>query len=457
MQNSKTSKKESVDLLQGKLIPNIIKYTLPLAATGILQQLFNAADIAVVGRFVGKEAMAAVGSNGPIIGLMVNFFLGISLGANVVIAHASGQKNDRRIEKAVHTSILVAFLGGIIFSIIGESLASVVVSVMGVPEDVSKMALLYLRIYVAGFPVIFLYNFEAAIFRSRGNSRLPLIALLISGIINVILNLFFVLVLNMTVDGVALATVISNFISAALLFYFLLKTDDKIKISFKKFGIDGEVLRKILKIGVPSGLQGMVFSLSNIVVQSAINSLGATIMAASSAAFNLEIIAYYMMNSYGQACTTFTGQNFGAKQTDRCRKILKSCLFLSFISTAIVCITILIFGRQLLGIFNTDSGVIDAGMIRLRYIFFAYIFSFAQEVLTGYLRGFGISTIPAVSTVIGVCGTRLIWIFTVFVLRPSFTTIMQVYPISLGITAFVMMIFAVIIRPSRKFSGKSEL
>ncbi|MBQ5401084.1 MAG: MATE family efflux transporter, partial [Treponema sp.] len=326
-QNSK------INMLDGPLVPNIIKYALPLAFTGILQQVFNAADIAVVGQFAGKEAMAAVGSNSPVIGLLVNLFVGISLGANVVIAHASGQKNDARIEKTVHTSILVSLIGGVLIAGIGEALAKPIVSVMGVPDDVSEMALLYLRIYVMGLPVIFLYNFESAIFRSRGNTRLPLVALLISGVVNVILNLFFVLVLKMTVDGVALATVISNLISSAMLFVFLLKSDDKIKVSFSKLKIDLEVLGKMLKIGVPSGLQGMVFSLSNIVVQSAINSLGATVMAASAAAFNLEIFSFYMMNSFGQACTTFVGQNFGARQNERCKKILRTCLILCLVFT----------------------------------------------------------------------------------------------------------------------------
>ena len=450
-QNSK------INMLDGPLVPNIIKYALPLAFTGILQQVFNAADIAVVGQFAGKEAMAAVGSNSPVIGLLVNLFVGISLGANVVIAHASGQKNDARIEKTVHTSILVSLIGGVLIAGIGEALAKPIVSVMGVPDNVSEMALLYLRIYVMGLPVIFLYNFESAIFRSRGNTKLPLVALLISGVINVILNLFFVLVLKMTVDGVALATVISNLISSAMLFIFLLKTDDKIKVSFSKLKIDLGVLGKILKIGVPSGLQGMVFSLSNIVVQSAINSLGATVMAASAAAFNLEIFSFYMMNSFGQACTTFVGQNFGARQNKRCKTILRTSLILCLIFTMVTCGLILLFSRQLLMIFNKEPEVISVGILRLQIIFFAYIFSFAQENFSGYLRGFGVSAIPAISTVIGVCGTRLLWIFTVFKASPKFETIMLVYPISLGLTTLVMILFTLIIRPAKKFSGKNDL
>lgn len=458
VQMENTEKKSSkVDMINGALAPKIFKYTIPLAFTAILQQLFNAADVAVVGRFVGKEAMAAVGSNAAVVGLMVNLFLGISLGANVVIAHASGQKNDERISKAVHTSVLLALLGGVVMMILGEIIAKPLVEMLGVPLEVMDMSINYLRIYLVGMPVIFLYNFESAIFRSRGNSKLPLTALIISGIINVILNLVFVIVFGMDVDGVAWATVISNFISSGILFICLLRTEDKVRIDFRKFGIDLEVLVKILKIGVPSGVQGMVFSLSNIVVQSAINSLGATVMAASSAAFYCEVIAYNVMNAYGQACTTFVGQNYGAGQNERCRNVLKTTLLLSFFSTAFVCVLILLMGHQVLGLFNKEPEVISTGMIRLKFIFFAYIFSFAQECFTGYLRGFGISAVPAAATLIGVCGMRVFWIFTVFKKYPSFSTIMMVYPISLGLVAILILLMAAIIKPSRKFAGRTEL
>lgn len=455
--NKNQQESSKVDMLNGTLAPKIFKYTIPLAFTAILQQLFNAADVAVVGRFVGKEAMAAVGSNAAIVGLMVNLFLGISLGANVVIAHASGQKNDERITKTVHTSILVALIGGLIMLLLGELLSSPIVSLLSVPEEVRNMAISYLRIYLVGMPVIFLYNFESAIFRSRGNTHLPLASLIISGIINVILNLVFVICFKMDVDGVAWATVISNLISSGILFICLLKTKDKIKVDFRKFCIDWEVLSKILKIGIPSGVQGMVFSLSNIVVQSAINSLGATVMAASSAAFYCEVIAYSVMNSFGQACTTFVGQNYGAGQNERCRSVLKTSVLLSLISTGFVCTVILIFGRELLGLFNKDPDVISTGMIRLRCIFFAYIFSFVQECFTGYLRGFGISSVPALASLLGVCGTRIIWVFTVFKKFPSFTTIMLVYPISLGLVAILIILMTLIIKPSKKFAGKTDL
>lgn len=457
MINSNKSLKKHVDMTNGPLGKKILLFTIPLLITGILQQMFNACDVAVVGQFAGKEAMAAVGSNSPVIALLINLFIGISLGTNVVIARAIGQKNEDRIEKAVHTSILISIIAGILLIIVGELIAARVISALGVPKEVYPLALLYLRIYLLGMPVILLYNFETAIFRSSGNTKTPLIALIISGIINVILNMIFVIVLNMSVAGVAIATVTANFVSSAILFINLLKSDLAIKFSFSKLKIDLPALKDILIIGVPSGIQSMIFSLANIVIQSAVNSLGTTIMAASAAAFNLEIFSYYVMNSYNQSCTTFVGQNYGAGKPDRCLTSLKICLVQCFICTAVFCTTILTFVRPLLGIFNHDPEVIAAGVIRLRYIFFAYTFSFAQETLSGYLRGFGLSFLPAICTIVGVCGVRLFWIFMIFPKYPSFETIMKVYPISLGLTALAILIATLIVKPSKKFAKMTDI
>lgn len=440
-----------MDMINGSLGDKIIRYAVPLAATGILQQLFNAADLAVVGQFSGKSAMAAVGGNAPVIGLLVNLFVGISLGSNVVIAKAVGQQDNGKISKAVHTSVVVALLGGLFLAVLGELLAPVVVELLDVPGEVCPMAVKYLRIYLAGMPVILLYNFESAIFRSCGNTRTPLIALVISGILNVIFNLFFVMGFGMDVDGVAAATVLANFISSAILFAALMKIDLAIRLEPRKLWVHRDVLAQILKIGVPAGIQGMIFSFANIIVQSAVNSLGTTIMAASSAAYNLEIFSYYVMNSFGQACTTFVGQNYGAGKNDRCRKALKLCLLQCLLCTAVSCVLILAFSRTLLSLFNTDPDVIAAARIRLVYIFFAYLFSFVQENLSGYLRGFGVSFIPAACAVAGICGVRLTWIFTVFRRWPSFTTIMQVYPLSLGLTAAAILLVTLLVKPSRRF------
>jgi putative MATE family efflux protein len=445
-----------MDMINGSLGDKIIRYAIPLAVTGVLQQLFNAADLAVVGHFSGKEAMAAVGSNAPVIGLLVNLFVGISLGSNVIIARSIGQRNDENISKAVHTSVVVALLGGAFLAALSEFLAPEIVKMLDVPGDVYPLAVKYLRIYLAGMPVILLYNFEAAIFRSCGNTQTPLAALVVSGVINVVLNMFFVLGLGMDVDGVATATVLSNLVSALILFTVLTKTKLAIRIDPRKLKVHGDVLGQILKIGIPAGIQGMIFSFANIIIQSAVNSLGTTVMAASSAAYNLEVFSYYIMNSFGQACTTFVGQNYGAGKGDRCRKALKLCLVQSLASTAVASSLILLFSHSLLSIFNTDPDVIAAGRIRLEYIFFAYLFSFAQEGLSGYLRGFGVSFIPAACSVIGICGVRLTWIFTVFRKVPSFATVMQVYPISLGITAAVIMIVTLFVKPSKRFVGNNS-
>ena len=321
---------------------------------------------------------------------------------------------------------------------------------LNVPDEVLPYALLYVRIYLLGMPVILLYNFEAAIFRSIGETKMPLKALAVSGIINVLLNLFFVIVLHMTVNGVAIATVISNLISSMILLIKLLRTDQLIHLDIHELRFDNNVFKKIMRIGLPSGIQSAVFAVANIVIQSAINSLGTIVIATSSAAFNLEIFAYYVMNGFSQACTTFTGQNYGARQLKRCRKVLLLCIIEAAIATASSIALVLFFGKSLLAIFNNDPQVINIGYIRLMTVFFAYTFSMLYENMSGYLRGFGISLLPAILTVIGVCGVRLLWIFTVFPAHRTFRTIMLVYPVSLATTAVLIFIALMIRRPSHK-------
>lgn len=446
-----------IDLLNGSLWDRILLYALPLAATGILQQLFNAADIAVVGRFTGSlgpAAMAAVGANSPIIGLIVNVFVGISLGTNVVIAVAVGRNHEETIHQAVHTSILFALIGGTVMMILGELLARQILQSLNVPAEVLPMAVLYLRVYLIGLPVILLYNFEAAVMRGIGDTRTPLLALTASGIINVFLNLFFVIVVKMTVDGVAAATVISNAVSSIALLIYLSRTDSVIRIQRSKLRIDGETFWRIMKIGIPAGLQAAVFAFANIIIQSAINSLGTVIMAASSAAYNIEIFAYDILNSFSQACTTFVGQNRGAGNMKRCRRTLTLCLAEGAVCTALSVCVILLFGRQLLSLFNTSKEVIDAGYMRLIIAFVSYIFTMLYEVMAGYLRGFGISLLPAVLTSIGICGVRIAWIQLIFPTDPAFQTIMMSYPVSLSITALMILTVLLVLRPSAKQERK---
>lgn len=447
--------KKQLDMLHGPIWNKIPQFALPVAATAILEQLFNASDVAIVGNFTGEDrtvAVAAVGANSPIIGLIVNLFIGIALGTNVVIAHAIGHGNKEDVRKAVHTSVLLALIGGVLVAWAGELVAAPMLRMLNVPEDVFPMALVYLRIYLAGMPVILLYNFEAAIFRSVGETKIPLIALATSGVLNVILNLFFVVVLHMTVNGVAIATVISNAVSSVLLYRRLRKTSQEIRLEPKLLKIDRGILKHILRIGLPAGIQSSVFAASNIVIQSAINSLGTVVMAASSAAFNIEIITYDILNSFSQACTTFVGQNFGAGKLQRCKKTLLLCIAEGAVMLAAAIIAILFFGKNLLTIFNNNPEVVNTGYIRLVMIMLSHSFSLLYEVMSGYLRGFGISLAPALLTTLGVCGIRICWIEFVFPQSQTFKTIMTAYPISLSATMLLIFIALLCYRPTKRFA-----
>ncbi len=451
---------KQLDMLHGSIWNKLPLFALPVAATAILEQLFNASDLAVVGNFTGAGktiAVAAVGANSSIISLIVNLFVGIALGANVVIANAIGREDKEVITKAVHTSILVAVLAGIIVAIAGELIANPLLASLQVPEDVFPAALLYLRIYLLGMPVILLYNFEAAIFRSTGDTKTPLVILTISGILNVLLNLFFVAVLHMTVNGVAIATVVSNFISSILLFYRLVKTDGWIHVERKKLRIDREILVQIMRIGLPAGIQSAVFAVANIVIQSAINSLGTVVMAASSAAYNIEIFAYDVLNAFSQACTTFVGQNYGAGQLKRCRKVLILCIVEDAIATASAIVLILLTGKALLSLFNSDPQVVSVGYTRLIMVFSAYTFSMLYENMSGYMRGFGFSLIPAVVTTLGICGVRIFWILAVFPSHETFVGILTAYPVSLSVTALLIFIVLAIYHPAKRLQTEEAV
>ena len=420
----KRSGAKKIDMLNGSIWNKLPLFALPVAATAILEQLFNASDLAVVGNFAGDKstaAVAAVGANGPVIGLIVNFLIGISLGANVVIANAMGRNNKESVQRAVHTSIIFALVGGTVVAVIAEFFVGKMLSSLNVPDDVLPLAVIYFRIYLIGLPVILLYNFEAAIFRSIGDTKVPLIALAVSGVLNVILNLFFVIVLKMTVSGVATATVISNAVSSIILFVRLVKSDKYIKIEPKKMRFSWNSFRVIMKIGLPAGIQSAVFSISNIVIQSAIN-----------------------------------GQNYGAGQIKRCKRTLWLTLIEDTIASGAAIGIVLLVGRFLLSVFNSDPQVIEIGYTRLVIVFSAYTFSMLYEIMSGYLRGFGVSLVPAVLTMIGVCGIRIAWIELVFPKNHNFETIMTVYPISLAATALLIFIALLIYRPSRRFANKQS-
>ena len=417
--------KRELDMLHGPIWNKIPRFALPVAATAILGQLFNAADIAVVGNFAGDlstAAVAAVGANSSIISLIVNLFIGIALGANVVIARAIGEGDDDAVRKAVHTSIVLSAVGGAAVALLGDLAAAPLLELISVPEDVFPLALVYLRIYLLGMPVILLYNFEAAIFRGIGETKMPLIALTLSGLLNVVLNLLFVVVLGMTVDGVAIATVLSNAVSAALLFRRLCATAQVIRVDPKALRIDSR-------------------------------SLGTVAMAASSAAYNIEIITYDILNSFSQACATFVGQNFGAGKIRRCKRTLLLCLAEGVVVLVAAIGVILFFGKPLLAIFNRDPQVVDTGYIRLMTVMTAHIFSLFYDVMSGYLRGFGISLPPALLTMLGVCGIRLSWIRWVFPHSRTFQTIMLGFPISLASTALLIFLALLFCHPARRFAA----
>lgn len=427
-----------IDMLSGSIYDKILLFTIPLALTGILQQLFNATDMMIVGRFSSKYAMAAVGSNAPIIGILINLFLGISIGVNVVIAKYIGENKSEEIKKTVGTAIIVSLLGALFLAVVGQFIALPILTFMRVPREILSMASLYFKIYMLGMPAILLYNFESAIFRAQGDTKTPFICLIIAGTFNVLLNLFFVVVLKRSADGVAIATVLSNLIGALIMLFLLLNGDGDIKIEKQFFRVDRDVLFEILIIGIPAGVQAMLFSFSNIIIQSSINSLGPDIMAASAAAFNIEIFSYFVINAFGQACTTFVGQNYGAKNKERCKKITRCALILDSIFTVGISIIIVVFAKNILRIFNDDADVIYYGFVRIMFIAPFQLISVLMEIFSGALRGYRKSLAPAVIVLFGVCVTRIIWVYSVFNADPSFNLLLVCYPLSWAVTAVIL-------------------
>ena len=430
---------KSMDMTHGSLWNKILIFALPLAASSILQQLFNSVDTAVVGRFASSRALAAVGSNSSLISLMINLFIGISLGSNVVIAHYIGQKAKDSIQSAVHTAIVVAVLSGLFVMIAGQFIARPVLLLMGTPKDVIQMAVLYLRIYLLGMPFIMLYDFGSSILRSIGDSRRPLYSLIAAGIVNTVLNLILVIVFHLSVAGVAIATVISNMVSSGIIIYILLHEAEPIRLDIKKLKIASKQLKKILLIGIPAGLQGMMFSIANVCIQSAINSFGSNAIAGSAAALNYEFFSYFTVNAFAQAAVTFTSQNYGAGQKDRCKKIFRlSMLFSILFCGTLSCIFVL--GRDFfLHLYTTDEAVYRFAAQRILIVTTLEFLTSVYEISAGAMRGLGHSLLPAVITCVGSCVLRLIWIATVCRIYHTFWVLLIIYPISWVITGVSMM------------------
>lgn len=437
---AKTLSKNKIDMLSGSLWDKVLLFALPVAFSSIIQQLFNAADIAVVGRFAGTAAMAAVGSNSAMISLIVGLFVGLSVGANVSISNCLGKGDRERASRAVHTSMAVALISGVFLLLLGQLLIRPLMCLMGVPADIFELSVLYLRIYFLGMPFTMIYNFAAAVLRSKGDTRRPMVILTCSGLVNVGLNLLFVCVLHRSVDGVAIATVVSQVLSAGALVVLLLKEDGELKLYPKKLAIDLSILRDIAAVGVPSGLQGCVFSLSNVCIQWAINSLGTVTMAACTAVLNYEMFTVYLINSFSQANVTFTSQNFGAGQYDRCRRVNATCWGLAAICMCIISLSMLLFGRGLIRIFDSDPQVVEIGMVRIRYIMPFQLLNMTIDVVSGGLRGLGRSLTPTLIALAGICGIRLVWVYTVFQLHHTLSCLVTAYPLSWTFTTIAIII-----------------
>ena len=435
----KEKKANSMDMIHGSLWNKILLFALPLAASSILQQLFNSVDTAVVGRFASSQALAAVGSNSSLISLMINLFLGVSLGSNVVIAHYIGQGSEKNIKAAVHTAMLVAVLCGFFVLLFGQVLARPVLLLMGTPEDGIGLAVLYLRIYLLGMPCIMLYDFGASILRSTGDSKRPLYALIAAGIINTILNLILVIGFGMGVSGVAIATVISNMVSSGIVLYILLHEQEPIRVELKQLSIVPKELKKILVIGIPAGLQGMMFSIANVCIQSAINSFGSNAIAGSAAALNFEFFAYFIVNAFAQTTVTFTSQNYGAGEVGRCKKIFCLNMVFSLIFCGMLS-AVFVLGRGFfLRLYTTDEAVLVFAAQRLLIATTLELLTSTYEISAGAMRGLGHSLLPAIITCVGSCLLRLVWIATACRLVHDFDLLMIIYPISWVITGTAML------------------
>lgn len=444
----KKAKHYEIDMIHGRLAGKILLFAVPLILSSVLQLLFNAADVIVVGRYVGKEALAAVGSTGSLINLIVNLFIGFSVGASVVIAHDIGAGDKNAIKKDVHTSVALSVLGGFLLAVVGLLASKQLLKMTSPPEDVIGLATLYMRIYFCGMPANMLYNFGSAILRAQGDTRRPLYILILAGILNVCLNLIFVIFFDMSVAGVALATIISQYLSAALVVGCLIKNEDETHLNLKELSLTKSVVIRIAKIGIPAGFQGIVFSISNVVIQSSINSFGdSAIVAGSSAASNIEGFVYVAMNAFYQSCVTFAGQNYGARLPHRVDRSVMLCQLFVFIVGLTLGSAATYFGHRLASIYAPgEPKVIEQAIIRMRYTCQFYFLCGIMDVFVGALRGIGFSIMPMIVSLVGVCGVRLLWIAALFKVYHTTDMIYISYPISWCITALVHCVVFIIAR-----------
>ena len=447
----KMRKTYEIDMCSGPLFGKILLFTLPLMLSGILQLFFNAADVVVVGRFAGIEALAAVGSTGSLTNLLVNLFIGLSVGANVLVARDYGAKKEWEVSQTVHTSMIVSAAGGLLLSVLGIVAARPLLLLMDTPANVIEHSVLYMRIYFLGMPVMLLFNFGSAILRAIGDTRRPLFYLIIAGVTNVALNLCFVIAFHMGVAGVALATVLSQCVSTTLIIRCLVRSEGCFKLCFDKLHMNWNKFRKIAAIGLPAGIQGSLFSVSNVLIQSSVNSFGSVAMAGNMAGSNIEGFVYTAMNSVHQTAVSFTGQNLGGKQYERINKILAECLIFVVIIGLVMGNGAVLFGNQILGFYSSDPEVIAYGLQRMKVICTFYCLCGIMDVLVGSIRGLGYAVMPMIVSLLGACAFRVVWIYTIFQWDRTLHTLYISYPVSWTLTALVHGICFVAVR--RKIAG----
>lgn len=451
-------KKYGMDMCSGSILKKMLLFSLPLMCSSILQLLFNAADIIVVGNFAGDDALAAVGSNTALINLLTNFFMGLSIGANVLVARYYGAKQDKDLTETVHTAMLLSVCSGVILTLIGCVGSKEILIKMQTPEEVLPLAIIYLRIYFLGMPAMMLYNFGSAILRAVGDTKRPLYYLSGAGVVNVILNLIFVVCFKMGVAGVGLATVVSQCISACLIIRCMMKEKGGIRLELKQLHIHGDKFKRILQIGLPASFQGIIFSISNVIIQSSVNSFGAVTVAGNSAAANIEGFVYVAMNTFHQATISFTGQNVGAAKYERVNKILYTAEGCVFVVGLLMGNLVTVFGRPLLGLYTSSAAVAQAGMMRMNVICRTYALCGMMDVMVGSLRGLGYSVMPMIVSLVGACGLRLIWIFTFFQTDPfhTVTSLYLTYPVSWFMTLAAHIVCFIIVRKRLEKKWKTD-
>ena len=432
---------EQVNMTEGALLPKIIRFSLPLAATGVLQLLFNAADVIVVGKFAGATALAAVGATTALINLLVNAFMGISVGVNILVARYLGCREDERVRACVHTAFALSLLLGLVVMAAGLTLSTPMLELMKTPKDVLPLSSLYLRIYFLGIPGTIMYNFGAALLRAFGDTKRPMVFLTVSGVVNACLNLFFVIVCKMAADGVALATIISQYTSAALVLRVLLRAQESYRLELKNFVFSGEKAQRILALGVASGMQHAIFAIANLFIQSAVNSFSAAVVEGNSAAANADSLVYEVMAAPYTACSTFISQNYGARNKKRIMQTYRVSLVYSFGVGAVLGLALMFFGGGFLRIFTPDPEVIAAGMEKLQIMGWSYAFSAFMDNTLAASRGLGKSAVPMAIVILGSCVFRVIWVYTIFAMFHTLTALYLLYIFSWTLTAIGQMIY----------------